>query len=85
MYVWMWKMEYLSGRGWFEGEDVSEGGDDVNGEADKERANGGVDGAKEWEYDGQEPYGDHHWQPHQCTLAQALALMHPYCFLPHKV
>ena len=48
---------------------MGEGGDNVNGEADKERANGGVDGTKEGEYDGQEPYGDHHGQSHQCTLA----------------
>ena len=48
---------------------MGEGGDNVNGEADKERANGGVDGTKEGEYDGQEPYRDHHGQSHQCTLA----------------
>jgi len=40
---------------------VSESRDDVNGEADKERSNGGVDGTKEREYDGQEPYRYHHW------------------------
>ena len=39
---------------------MSEGGDDVNGEADKKRSNGGVDGPKEGEDYGQKPYGDHH-------------------------
>lgn len=48
---------------------MGEGGDDVNGEADKERANGGVDGTKEGEDDGQKPYRDHHWQSHQSTFA----------------
>lgn len=52
---------YLSSSGWFEGEDVSEGGNDVNGEADKKRSNGGVDGPKEGEDYGEKPYGDDHW------------------------
>jgi len=64
---------------------VGEGGDDVNGEADKKRSNGGVDGTKEGENYGQKPYWDHHWQSRQCTLAQAPTLVYPYCFLPHQI
>lgn len=64
---------------------MGEGGDDVDGEADEERSDGGVDGTEEWEDDGQEPDGDDHRQSRRRTLAQALALVHPNRLLPHKV
>lgn len=62
VYIWRLRILYLSGRGWFEGEHVGKGRDNVNGEADKKRSNGGVNGTKEGEYNGQEPNWDHHWQ-----------------------
>lgn len=57
--------KYLTSGGLAIGEHVSDGRDDVNGEADEEGANGGVDGAEEGEDYGQEPYWDHHRQPRQ--------------------
>lgn len=80
-----YRVWYLSGSRWFEGEDVGQSGDDVDGEANEKWSNGGVDGTKEWEDDGEEPYGDDHRQSCCRTLAEALALMHPYGFFPHKV
>ena len=76
---------YLSGGGRFEGEDVSEGGDNVDGEANEKRPDGGVDGAEEGENDGKEPNRDDHGQSCRRALAQALALVHPDQFLPHEI
>lgn len=57
----------------------------VNGEADQKRPNSWVDGAKEREYDGKEPYWDYDWESSYSSLEQALGVMHPKEFLPHKV
>lgn len=76
---------YLSCSSWFEGEDVGQGRDDIDCEAYKEWSNGGIDGSKKWEDDSQKPYGNDHRQSGCSPFAQALALMHPYGFLPHKV
>ncbi len=43
---------YLTGWGWFEGEDVGQSRNDVDREANKKWSNGGVDGSKEWKDDG---------------------------------
>lgn len=76
---------YLTGSRWFEGEDVGQSGDDIDSETHKERSDGGVDGPKEREDDGKKPDGDDHRQSRRRTLAKALALVHPYRFLPHEV
>nr|GMC95374.1 hypothetical protein BHM03_00036115 [Ipomoea batatas] len=63
---------------------MSERWDDVDGEANKEGTNGRVDGAKEGEDDGQEPYGYDHGQPSQGPHANASRVVHPYHLLPHE-
>ena len=64
---------------------MGQSGDDVNSETHKERSNGGVDGPKEREDDCKKPDGDDHRQSSRRTLAEALALVHPYQLLPHEV
>ena len=59
--------------------------DDVDGEADEQRADGGVDGPEEGEDDGQEPDGHHDGQPRQRALEDALGVVHPDHLLPHEV
>lgn len=76
---------YPTGSGLSVGEHMSEGGDDVDGEANKKRSNGGVDWTKEWEDDGQEPYRDHHGQPSKRPQAYAFRVVHPDHLLPHEV
>lgn len=53
---------YLSSRRRGKSDHVSKGRNNVDSEADEQRADGGVDWPKEREYDGQEPNWDHHWQ-----------------------
>lgn len=64
---------------------MGQGGDDVDGEADEERSDGGIDRSEEREDDGEEPDGDDHRQSSCCSLAQTLAFVHADCFLPHKI
>lgn len=64
---------------------MSKGWDYVDGEANEKRSNGGIDGPKEREDDGEKPDGDDNRQPGGRTLAQALALVHAYRLLPHEV
>lgn len=78
-------MAYLTGSRRSEGEHVSKSRDDVNGEANEERSNGGVDRAKEREDYSQKPDGNNHRQSCSCPFAQALTFMHSNGFLPHKV
>jgi len=78
-------LRYLSGRGLSVSEYMGEGGDDVDGEADEEGTDGGVDGAEEREDDGQEPYRNHHRKTCQCPQAYALRVVHPNHLLPHEV
>ena len=68
-----------------EGEDVRQCRDDVDGEADEQRADGGVDGPEEGKDDGQEPDGHHDGQPSQRALEDALGVVHPDHLLPHEV
>nr|DAD28454.1 TPA_asm: hypothetical protein HUJ06_029922 [Nelumbo nucifera] len=64
---------------------MSHGRDDVDGEADQESTDGGVDGTEEGEDDGQEPDGDDHRQPGQSPQAYTLGVVHPYHLLPHEI
>lgn len=57
----MYETNLSSCRG-FEGKHVGEGGDDVDGEANEERSDCGIDGTKERKDDGQKPYGNDHRQ-----------------------
>lgn len=79
------KKLYLAGGRRSEGENVSEGRNDIDGEAYEERSDGGVDGAEEGEDDGQEPYRHHHGQAGRRPLAHAPALVHADGLLPHEV
>jgi hypothetical protein len=66
-------------------EDVCERRDDVDSEADEERADGGVDGPEEGEDDGQEPDGHDDGEPCQRTQEDAAGVVHADHLLPHEV
>lgn len=81
----MFKLIDLSSGSRCKGKYVSHGRNYVHGEAHKQRSNGGINKAKEWEYDRQKPNGYHHWKPSKSPLENAFCLMHADRFLPHKV
>lgn len=60
-------------------------GDDVHGERDQQRSDGGVDRSEEREGDGEEPDGEHHWDSTQGAQEQALRVVHADELLPHEV
>ena len=64
---------------------MGESRDDVDGEADQKRSDGGVDRAEEGEDYGQKPDWYHNGKPCQCPQAYAPCVMHPYHLLPHKI
>jgi hypothetical protein len=68
-----------------EGGHVRQRRDDVDGEADQQRAHGGVDGAEKREDDGQEPDGRHDGQPRGGAQGHAPRLVHADQLLPHEV
>lgn len=76
---------YLTGRGGFESENVSQSWDNIDSEANKKRSDGGVDWSKERENDGQKPNGNDNRQSSCGTLAQALAFVQAYCLFPHEI
>ncbi|KAG6511906.1 hypothetical protein ZIOFF_029985 [Zingiber officinale] len=67
------------------GEHVGCGGDDVDGEADEECADGRVDGAEEGEDDGEEPDGDDDGEAGESAEADAGGGVDPDDLLPHEV
>jgi hypothetical protein len=68
-----------------EGDHVRERRDDIDGEADEERADGGVDGPEEGEDDGEEPDGDDDGEPGGGALAEAAAVVEADELLPDEV
>ena len=64
---------------------MSNGRDDVDGEAHEKGSHGRIDRTEEREDDGQEPYWDHDRQPSKCPKAYALSVVHPDHLLPHEV
>lgn len=76
---------YLSCRLRPVGEHVSQSRNDVDGEADEERAHRGVDGPEEGEDDGQEPDGDDDGEASQGSQANTPGVVHSDHLLPHEV
>lgn len=64
---------------------MGQSGDDVDGEADQKGSHSGVDGAEEWENDGQKPYGYDHRQASHGSRANTPSVMHSYHFFPYEV
>lgn len=76
---------YLAGGGSAVGDHVGEAGDDVDGEADEESANGGVDGAEEREDDGEEPDGDDDGEAGEGAKGDAFGVVNADHLLPDEV
>ena len=76
---------YLTGGCGSEGDHVRQRRDDVDGEADEQRADGGVDGPEEGEDDGQEPDGHHDGETRGGAQRHAPRLVHADQLLPHEV
>lgn len=82
MYVYIL---YLSSRSGSKGYHVRQGRNYVHSEAHKQRSDGRIDRAEEGEHDREEPNRDHHRQPRDRPLDDALRLVHADDLLPHKV
>lgn len=75
----------LTSGGRAESEHVCQRRDDVDGEADKESTDGGVDWTEERKDNGEEPNGHYHRKPCCGSFTHAVAVMHADCFLPDEV
>ena len=64
---------------------MRESRDDVDGEGDEQGADGGVDGAEEWEDNGEEPDGHHHGESDERPEEDAAGVVHADGLLPDEV